>query len=337
MKIAIAGCGSWADSTHMPCIIKYGNDNHDNNNNDNKIKLNVVACADINAGNAKYFHEKYKIPLYFTDYNEMLEKTNPDAVICLVNEKAVAEVASDILRKYPVMMEKPPGKTVEETAMIVKAAEKSGKMHMVAFNRRFAPVYVKLKDMIAADGGEIKYIDYKFHRIRRYDSNFEDTAIHAVDTVKFLAGCDFKRVEIKYQEMPVLGENVANYYLFFEFTNGIAATAEILVATGELSEGCEIHAGEGIYKASLLLNNININKNEGGIEYKNASGIYSVISKDEICPYGEHYISQGFYNEHEHFYKCLMSGTNPGHGADTAIQSVALCNAIKNRESLVIF
>ncbi|MCL1857660.1 MAG: Gfo/Idh/MocA family oxidoreductase [Oscillospiraceae bacterium] len=320
MKISIVGCGNWANYTHMPCILKYG-------------KVNIVSCADINAENARDMHEKYNVPLYFADYNEMLEQTNPDAVICLVSENATAKVASDILKHCPVMLEKPPGNTVEETKMIVEASEKSGKNNMVAFNRRFAPVYLRLKEMIAESGyGEIKYINYKFHRIKRHDDNFETTAIHAVDTVKFLAGDDFRRVEIKYQEMPYLGKNVANYYIFFEFVNGIHATAEILVSTGELSEGCEIHTGESIYRASIPMGG-----NGGGIEYKNASGSHIFISKEEICAYEEHYISQGFYNEHKHFYECLANGMNPGNGAETAIQSVAVCHALKNRESFVGF
>jgi predicted dehydrogenase len=323
ISIAIVGCGGWAHYTHMPCIVKYG-------------KADVVACADINIQNAKSLHEKFNISLYFADYNEMLEKTNPDAVICLVSENAIAKVASDIiLRGYPVMLEKPPGKTVEETKMIYEAAQKSGKIHMVAFNRRFAPAYLKLKEMIADNGDDdVKYINYKFHRIKRHESNFEDTAIHAIDAVKFLAGSDFKCVEIKYQEMPYLGKNVANYYIYFEFINGLFAIAEILVSTGDSFEGCEIHAEKGIYRASLPMGN---DINSGGIEYKSAEGLYRNIKKDEICPYAEPYISQGFYNEHKYFYECIINGTNTRNGADTAIQSVAVCNAIKNRETLLTF
>jgi len=303
----------------MPCIIKYGG-------------VKAVSCADINIENALSLSEKFNIPQYFTDYNEMLEKTNPDAVICLVSENAMAGVASDILRKYPVMLEKPPGKTVAETDMISRAAHHSGKAHMVAFNRRFAPAYLKVKEMIADNGDNIMYINYKFHRIKRHDSNFEDTAIHAVDAVKFLGGGDFSRVGIEYQEMAYLGKNVANYYIYFEFVNGIRATAEILVSTGELSEGCEIHTGGGIYRASLPMG-----MGGGGIEYRNAEGECRLIGRDNICPYDEHFMTQGFYNEHKHFYECLSNGTNPGNGADTAVQSVAVCHALKSRENMIIF
>ena len=296
------GCGSWAEYTHLPCIKKCDG-------------VSVISCADINIKNAESLSKKFGIPLYFSDYKEMLEKTNPDAVICLVSENAMAKVAGDILKNYPVMLEKPPGVTVEEANIISEAAKKSGKTHMVAFNRRFAPVYVKLKEQISADknNNNIKYINYKLHRIKRHESTFETTAIHAVDAVKFLAGSDFKRVEIKYQEMPELGEKVANYFIFFEFINGIYASAEILVSTGELSESCEIHAGNNIYRASLPL----------------------ALGPEPGQP--EHYMTQGFYHEHEHFYKCLRNKTNPGNGADTAVQSVAVCGAIKNRESLLVF
>jgi virulence factor len=327
MKISIVGCGGMAHGVHMPCIMRYGG-------------VSVISCADIKIENARSLSEKYNIPSYFSDYREMLEKTNPDAVVCLVSEGAVAKVASDILlQNYPVMLEKPPGKSVGETKMICDAAKKSGKAHMVAFNRRFAPVYLKLKELLAdnKDDKDIRYIGYKFHRIKRHESNFEDTAIHAVDTVKFLAGCDFESVEIKYQEMPDLGEKVANYYMRFEFANGIYAAAEILVSTGELSEGCEIHAKNGIYRASLPMGTGAMEKNSGALEFQSADGTYQKIEKHEICPHGEQYISQGFYNEHRHFYDCLIKGADLGNGADSAISSVAVCEALKNREKSLKF
>jgi len=295
INIAIVGCGNMAHYTHMPSIIKCGG-------------VNVIACADIKIENAKSLSDMYNIPLYFADYNEMLDKTDPDAVVCLVSETAVAKVASDILRRVPVLLEKPPGKTIAETKMIAEASKKSGNANMVAFNRRFAPVYTDLKKEIAAAGGDIQYVNYKFHRIKRHESNFEDTAIHAVDAVKFLAGSDFKSVEIKYQELPSLGEKVANYFIFFEFTNGIFAAAEILVSTGELFEGCEIHTRDHIYRASHPM--------DRGHDF---------------------YIRQGFYNEHKHFYDCLLAGADPGNGADTAIDCVAVCAALKNREKFLNF
>jgi predicted dehydrogenase len=253
--------------------------------------------------------------------------------VCLVSEKAIASVAADILQNYPVLLEKPPGKTVGDTLMISKAAKKSGKAHMVAFNRRFAPVYVKLKEIMANNNcdKDIKYIRYNFHRVKRRESNFEDTAIHAIDTVRFLAGGDFKKVEIKYQEMPYFGKNVANYYISFEFANGVFAYAEILVSTGEVFEGCEIHAGESIYRAALQAG-----KEAGGIEYIAPEGSFS-IKREEICPHSEQYLTHGFYAEHKHFYDCLKSGADPGNGADTAVQTVAVCEALKNRETLVNF
>ncbi|MCL1792662.1 MAG: Gfo/Idh/MocA family oxidoreductase [Oscillospiraceae bacterium] len=326
MKISIVGCGGMAHGVHMPCIKKYGG-------------LDVVSCADIKIENAKSLGEKYGIPLYFSDYGEMLEKTNPDAIVCLVSENAVAEVSSDILRNYPVLLEKPPGKTAKETKAIFEAAQKSGKAHMVAFNRRFAPAYLKLRELLAQNGDadEIKYVNYKFHRIRRHEENFEDTAIHAIDAVKFLAGGDFENVAIKYREMPHLGKKVANYHIFFEFANGVFATAEILVSTGELSEGCEIHAGGGVYRASIPMGTGQMEKNSGGVEYQNADGKYRFFGKDEVCPQTEPYISQGFYNEHKHFYDCLKSKKDPGNGADTAVSSVAVCEALKNRESSLKF
>jgi len=129
-----------------------------------------------------------------------------------------------------------------------------------------------------------------------------------------------------------LGEKVANYYINFEFTDGIFAYTEILVSTGMVFEGCEIHAGEGIYRAALQ-----DGKEAGGIEYVDSDGVHIDIKREEICPYTEQYLTHGFYDEHRHFYDCLKKGVNPNSGADTALQSVRVCEALKNREGFVVF
>ena len=43
-------------------------------------EVEVVAVCDINEPKVKAYAEKYGVPVYYTDYNEMLEKENLDCV-----------------------------------------------------------------------------------------------------------------------------------------------------------------------------------------------------------------------------------------------------------------
>jgi len=325
MRICITGCGGIAHGVHLPSVVRYQNLHGG---------LEISACADINPENLNSLAAKYSIPLKYENYRQMLNEQNPDAVICLVKENVIAEISSDILLMgYPVLFEKPPGKTKAEVLLIADAAKKSGKPHMVAFNRRHMPAMTKLKE-IAADR-KITHIAYDFYRKRRYDHDFSDTAIHAVDTVKFLAGSDYKSVEIFYDEMPHKGKNVANYYLCAKFESQATAFIRILVDTGEVRERAEVHVdGDIIIANAAFANNP---ADTGGVRVISDSKITYDISGEELTGCDLDYVLGGFYHEHEYFYGCLKNNVKPKHDVSTAIQSVEICEAIRNRVASVKF
>jgi len=62
-------------------------------------------------------------------------------------------------------------------------------------------------------------------RVGRRDPDFSTTAIHGIDAVRFLSGADFARARVAYQELPALGEGVAN--IFVDAALGSGATAHL--------------------------------------------------------------------------------------------------------------
>ena len=192
---------------------------------------------------------------------------------------------------------------------------------MVAFNRRFAPVYVKLKEL--SRDKKVQHITYDMYRINRRESFFETTAIHAVDAVKWLAGSDFSKVKIEYQAMPEKGEKVANYYIYAEMHNGITAQINCAVSTGRLYEGCRILCDESIYYADFI-----VDTDQYGIKEYSENKLVNVITADMLC--GSEYIERmGFYSEHKVFYDSVLKNISVEAVPSTAIQSVEICNAIK--------
>ncbi len=325
MKICIIGCGNMANSTHLPSIQRY-----------NRLHggIDIAACADLSPDNARALAERYDIPHTYQDYELMLREHQPDAVVCLVHETAVAAVSAHVLSLgYPVLLEKPPGKTRQEVLSIAEASQRSGKPHMVAFNRRHMPVMTKLKSIIA--GRAISHIAYDMYRKKRYDEDFEDTAIHAVDTVKWIAGSPYKTVNIFYDEMPQKGKNVANYFLYCTFESGTTAFIRILVDTAEMCERAEVHLDGEIVTATTAYENNPCGT--GGIQVVANSKVVYTISGDVLAGCALKYVLNGFYDEHEHFYNCIQNGITPADDATSAVQNVVICQGIKNRERELVF
>ncbi|MDH3494405.1 MAG: Gfo/Idh/MocA family oxidoreductase [Acidobacteriota bacterium] len=75
-----------------------------------------------------------------------------DAVLVCTPNKTHVEIAADALRHGKhVFCEKPFAIGVEDARLLLGEAEKSGTVFQVGHNRRFAPVYGKLKELVSQD------------------------------------------------------------------------------------------------------------------------------------------------------------------------------------------
>lgn len=146
IKIGIIGCGGIANGAHKPPY-------------DSMEDVEIVACCDIIKDRAvslaKHFgNDESKA---FTDYKEMIEKVELDAVdICTPNYLHSIIAVYALEHGLNVFCEKPDAISVAEAENMKAAAEKSGKMLMVMRNNRYMPSSTYLRKYIdAGKMGEI--------------------------------------------------------------------------------------------------------------------------------------------------------------------------------------
>ena len=122
----------------------------------------VVAVCDVRLDMLKEKPEGDNVRLY-SDYREMLEKEKPDLVdVCtptyLHAEPAIAALESGA----HVLCEKPMAISLEDTKRMMEAAEKSGKLLMIAQVVRFMQAYAYLRDVIKSEKyGKLVHMDMK--------------------------------------------------------------------------------------------------------------------------------------------------------------------------------
>src|SRR4030095_5878317 len=81
---------------------------------------------------------QYGVNATFTDYEQMLESTQPDAVFVVVSHFETVRVATTCLeRGIPCLIEKPAGFTSTETAALAKLAADRQCLNIVGVNRRY--------------------------------------------------------------------------------------------------------------------------------------------------------------------------------------------------------
>ena len=123
--------------------------------------VEVVAGADLIPGKAEKFFEDNEVEAKaFTDYKEMIDTMNLDAVsVCTYNRTHAECTIYALERGLPVLLEKPMTVTLEEAIAIREAEKKSGKIVSVGFQPRFDANMQMIKKIVqSGELGRIYYV-----------------------------------------------------------------------------------------------------------------------------------------------------------------------------------
>lgn len=312
MRICLIGCGGMATSMHCPSYLKYKDCNAD---------LQLLACSDINENAARKIQETFGFEKFYKDYKEMLECEKPDGVCLIVPEHLTMQIAIDVMEMgFNIILEKPPGLDSVQTQKMIDVAREKNVINQVAFNRRFSPLVSQLKMLLA--GKKIYNIHCDFFRVMRRENHFYTTAIHCIDTVKYLAGEDYKDILFTYQPLIGEGEGVSNTYMSCNFKNNVYATLNICPTVGVNKERITVNCADNTYVLDLPI---------GDFKGKLTCFLLGEISM-EITGDVENYINAGFYNENADFFDNVKKGIKSENDIKSGLQSVECANCIKLRK-----
>src|SRR5690606_12084057 len=138
IRLVIIGLGSVAQLIRLPIIAKVNN-------------AVVTAVAETNKGRLNAVADKFNIAERYTDYNEMLKKSDVDAVIVATPTNTHKDVAIACLKaKKHVLVEKPLARTYAEAKPIADTAKRHKKILMVGMNLRYRPDAMILKSILSS-------------------------------------------------------------------------------------------------------------------------------------------------------------------------------------------
>lgn len=123
--------------------------------------VELVAGCDLIPGKAEKKFEEYEVKdaKFFTDYKEMIDTMNLDAVsVCTYNRTHAECTIYALEHGVNVLLEKPMTVTLEEAVEIRKAEKKSGKIVSVGFQPRFDANMQMIKKIV--ESGELGKVFY---------------------------------------------------------------------------------------------------------------------------------------------------------------------------------
>lgn len=116
----------------------------------NNSDTEVAAICDVNEDRCNQVAVEFGIPCKYTDFRQMLEKEKPDMVSICTPNYLHAKMSIDAMRQGAnVICEKPMASSVEEAQAMIDTQKKTGKVLMIAHQRRFSSQAQYLKKIIS--------------------------------------------------------------------------------------------------------------------------------------------------------------------------------------------
>ncbi len=163
----------------------------------------LVGISDISAENAAAVAKAYRVPA-FASAAELIASPEVDAVmICSHGPAHEPDVIAAIEAGKPVFCEKPLAPTADACLRIMAAEQAAGrKLVTVGFMRRFDASYRQMKAVLDAGDIGAALMVHCAHRnptvpdFYTWDMAINDTAIHEIDTMRWLLGEEFVSVRV---------------------------------------------------------------------------------------------------------------------------------------------
>lgn len=213
MKVAVIGCGTIANSQHIPAYMA-------------NQKAEIKYFCDIIPERAEAAVKKYGCGIAVTDYKQVLADPEVEAVSVCTPNRMHSVITVDALKAGKnVLCEKPAARVYEEALLMQQAQHESGKVLNIGVVNRFDLAVNKLKQLI--DEGELGevyqvYVSFRSHRsIPGLGGAFTtkeiagggvliDWGVHFFDIVMFCCG-DPKVKTVSAEQFSKLGSPIEDY------------------------------------------------------------------------------------------------------------------------------
>jgi predicted dehydrogenase/threonine dehydrogenase-like Zn-dependent dehydrogenase len=214
--LGIIGAGNFTSAMILPCLKK------------TNAQIKFISSSSGLSGTT--LAKKFKINNSTTDNSIILQDDDVDLIMITTRHNSHAKLVIDSLQNGKnVFVEKPLALNIDELERIIEYYEKSGKTLTVGFNRRFAPLAIKMKQTLAANGSPMNiiatmnagFIPSKVwvHDMEMGGGRIIGEACHFIDLITFLSGSKVKSVCMNSMGIDSK-ENTDNASILLKYENG---------------------------------------------------------------------------------------------------------------------
>lgn len=311
IRVGLIGAGAMANRVHYPSLAEFP-------------EVEMTALCDLDEEKLKATAEKFGIERTYTDYRRMLTEVDPEAVYILMPPHHLFDlVIACLSQKRHVFIEKPPGITREQTRNMALAAERSGCLTMVGFNRRYIPLVREVRRRIDERGPMLQCVATFYKNsigAGPYYGGAIDIltcdAVHAVDMLRYMGG-DVAAAAGDVRALHADYDNSFNALLRFE--NGCSGALLTNWVVGKRVHTFEMHAkGISAY----------LDPDDRAVLYADNREDGEVLETRAVAGSTEMHKYYGFFGENRHFIECVLENRQPETHFGDAVKTMELVERI---------
>jgi predicted dehydrogenase len=310
-RLALIGCGEHAETGHAIPLARY--------QSEHPQAIALVAACDIRIERAQRFGQQYGFKASYGNIDEMLSREEIDGCIAVVPPERISETGILLLNRHiACVVEKPLGSVLAEVEELAKKAAESGTPNMVSVNRRFMPFLNRALEW-ARNAGSVRYVHCTLARHARSEREFIwATAVHAVDTLRYIAG------EVnKFEGRTMMAGTTAWYAIDLLFQSGVEGRIDVLPTVGMVEETYDL-SGEGFH----VWVTCPFGRKRGWLAYRNG-----VLVTEELASADTpEDVLNGCYDETGAFIAALRDRSAPRPSIAEVAPSVRICMSIANQQ-----
>jgi myo-inositol 2-dehydrogenase/D-chiro-inositol 1-dehydrogenase len=289
--------------------------------------VEVIAFAEALPAEREKIMDRYHIPDAFSDYTEIINHTNIDAIaICSPTDTHYPIITEAAAAGKHVFCEKPLDLSIEKIKKINQEVEKHGIKLMVAFNRRYDPNFFKVHEIVKAG----KIGDPHLLRISSRDPApppeeyirssgglFLDMTIHDFDMARYLIDSPITDVFAQGRVLvdPVFERagDIDTAVVVLNYENGAIATIDnSRQAVYGYDQRVEVFGSEGMVTVK--------NNTPDNHIYMNRDGVHSALPLNFFM---ERY-TESYLGEMQAFIQCLKDETQPPVTGEDGLKAVQI-------------
>ena len=308
VHIAILGCGGIAQKAYFPLLTTWEN-------------IQIDCLYSRTKEHAQSAARRWQIKHSTNDLHDIYQGGAKVAFVLTSKESHFEIIKELLLHGLDVYAEKPLAASSAQALALAQLAEEHQRILMVGFNRRYALLYRKAKELMAEEQIQMAIIQ-KHRPVSQYDSLHEallEDSIHQIDLMRFYCG----DVKILHTDMELKNG----------FLQSVLCTATM--PCGGLASMLTSHIA-GAWQESVTLhgNSFSIHVNafrDMKVFYRDHEELYGTDRAGNWIP---DLTERGFRGEIEHFFQCIETRELPeSNGTEAARTQLLLEDILTKAQS----